>query len=508
MRKIREVLRLGLDQGRSGREISASVRIARSSVTDLLRRAKEAGLGWPLPSEMDDAELERRLYPGNQGRPRRRPEPDWQHVDAELRRQKGVTLELLWMEYRRKHPDGYHYSQFCHHFAAWRQKVDVVLRQSHRAGEKMFVDYAGPKVPIYQPRTGVVLFQASIFVAVLGASSYTFCEAQRAQDMPNWLAGHVHAFEYFGGVPEIVVPDNLKAGVRQPSFYEPDLNPSYGDLATHYGVTVIPARPRRPRDKGAVEVAVQVAERWILAVLRHRRFHSLHELNEAIQACLQAVNSRPFRKREGSRLSVFEALDKPALQPLPPSPYVFAEWHRPKANVDYHVQIHDNYYSVPYVLVGQRLDARITATTVEVFHKGQRVASHIRAHGRGQYVTDRHHRPRAHQAHLEWTPSRLIRWAGSIGPHTARLVEAIMAERKHPEHGYRTCLGLMRLAKAYPADRMEAAAKRALMHHLHSYRNVKTILEKGLDRIGDQPEPSAAVVADHKNVRGAAYYAE
>ena len=252
---------------------------------------------------------------------------------------------------------------------------------------------------------------------------------------------------------------------------------------------------------------MQVAERWILAVLRHRRFHSLHELNEAIGERLRGINSRPFRKREGSRLSVFEALDKPALRPLPPSPYVFAEWQKPKVNVDYHVQIHGNYYSVPYGLVGQRLDARITATTVEVFHKGHRVASHIRTLGQGRFITDRHHRPRAHQAHLEWTPSRLIRWAGGIGPHTARLVETIMTERTHPEHGYRTCLGLMRLAKAYPAERMEAAAKRALANHLHTYRSVKTILEKGLDQISELPEPSTAIAADHQNIRGAAYYA-
>lgn len=507
MRKIRELLRLGLDQRRSLREISISVGIGRTAAGELLRRAEQAGLGWPLPAEIDDTELERRLHPGNQGRPRQRPEPDWQHVDEELRRGKGTTIELLWLEYRADQPDGYPYSQFCHHFAAWRRKVDVVLRQSHRAGERMFVDYAGPTVPLYQRRTDVVLFEASIFVAVLGASSFTFSEAQRAQDLPNWLAGHVHAFEFFGGVPEVVVPDNLKAGVRQPSFYEPDLHPSYRDLATHYGVTVIPARPRRPRDKAAVEVGVQVVERWILAVLRHRRFYGLNELNAAIAECLRKINARPFRKRDGSRQSLFEALDKSALPPLPPGPYVFTDWQRPKVNVDYHVQIDGNDDSVPYVLVGERLDARITETTVELLFKGQRVASHIRVRGRGQYITERNHRPRAHQAHLEWTPSRMIRWADSIGPKTAQLVETILAERKHPEHGYRTCLGRMRLAKVYPADRMDAAAARALTHHLHTYRSVKTILEKGLDQTTDLPEPMATVVAEHQNVRGADYYA-
>ncbi len=337
MRKIREVLRLHFDQQRSLREIAESLLIGHTTAGDVIRRAKEAGLGWPLPETLDDAELEQRLYPGNQGRPRWRPEPDWARVDAELRAHKGVTLELLWLEYKRKHPEGYQYSQFCAHFAQWRKKQDVVLRQSYRAGEKMFVDYAGPKVPVYDRRTGAVAFEASIFLAVLGASNYVFCEAHRAQDLPHWLQGHVHAFEHFHGVPRIVVPDNLKAGVREPSFYEPDLNPSYAKLAAHYGTVVIPARPRRPRDKAAVEVGVQVVERWVLAVLRHRWFFDLAELNAAIALRVQWLNERPFRKRDGSRRILFETLDRPALQPLPQTAYVFAEWKQPKVNIDYHV---------------------------------------------------------------------------------------------------------------------------------------------------------------------------
>lgn len=509
MRKIREVLRLAWGQGLSLREIAQSLGIGHTTVGDVLRRARETGLSWPLPETLDDAELERRLYPGNQGRPRRRPEPDWNGVDAELRRHKGVTLELLWIEYKREHPDGYQYSQFCAHFARWRQKLDVVLRQNHRAGEKMFVDYAGLKVPIFDRQSGAVQFEASLFVAVLGASHYLFCEAHRAEDLPHWLQGHVHAFEDFGGVPTIVVPDNPKTGVRKPCFYEPDLNPSYADLAAHYGVAIIPARPRRPRDKAPVEVGVQVAERWILAVLRHRRFYSLAELNEAIGEQVRRIQDRPFRKREGSRRWLFETLERPALRPLPPTPYVFAAWKQPKVNIDYHVELDANYYSVPYTLVGQRLDARLTATTVEIFHKARRVASHARVYGKGHYVTDPSHRPHSHRAHVEWTPSRMVRWAATIGPNTAQLVETILVERPHPEHGYRSCLGIMRLSKAYPPERMEAAAARALAFHLHTYRSLKSILERGLDRVAD---PSGDTVSQalpqHSNLRGAAYYGQ
>jgi transposase len=509
MRQIRDVLRLAVGQQRSVREVARSLGLGHTTVSGLLRRAREANLyRWPLPEELDETELERRLYPGNQGRPHRRPEPDWSHLDAELRAHKGVTLELLWMEYKREHPDGLQYSQFCVHFALWRGKVDLVMRQSHRAGEKMFVDYAGPKVPILDRRSRTVRFAASIFVAVMGASSYIFLEAHPDQTLPYWLQGHVHAFEHFGGVSELVVPDNPKTGVIEASWYEPVLNPSYADLAAHYGTTILPARPRRPRDKAIAEVSVQVAERWVLAVLRHHEFFSLDELNRTMAEELARVNDRPFRKREGSRRSVFMALDRPALRPLPPTPYEFAEWRRATVNIDYHVEVDHNYYSVPHALVGLRLDVRLSAGTVEILHKGQRVASWPRQGGRGQFSTLPEHMPSAHRLYLDWPPSRLIRWGHSVGPRTGELIEAILATKPHPEQGYRRCMGILGLGKRYEAERLEAAAGRALLSRAYSYRSLRSILERGLDRLPLPPEASApATLGEHANVRGAGYFA-
>ncbi len=506
MRKLQEMLRLHKEQGLSLRQIARSLSVAYGTVHGVIQRAEAAALSWPLPAEVDEAALERLLYPGNQGRPRRRPEPDWPGIDAELRR-KGVTLELLWLEYKREHPDGYQYSQFCDRSRRWRATQDVVLRQSYRAGEKLFVDYAGQTLPIVDPQTGDVR-EAQLFVAVLGASSYTFVEAHAAQDLPSWIGGHCRAVEFFGGVPTIVVPDNLKAGVREPSWYEPDLNPTYADWAAHYGTVVLPARPRHPRDRAKVEVAVQIAERWILAVLRHRTFTSLAEANTAIRALGDRLNARPFTQREGSRRALFEALEQPALRPLPATAYEFAQWKQAKVSIDYHLAVERNYYSVSYHLVGERVDVRLTAHTVEVFLKGRRVASHARLWGRGQYATDPAHRPLAHQRYLEWSPSRLMRWAATVGPQAATLVETILREKPHPEQGYRACLGILRLGKYYGPQRLEAAAARALGVHAHSYRSLKSILEHGLDQLAlDLGEPVAPVGA-HANVRGARYFTE
>ena len=504
MRKIREALRLHLGLGLSLRQTAQSLSVAYSTVADLMHRAKAAELTWPLSEDLDDAALEKLLYPGNQGRPRTRPEPDWNWVHRELSR-KGVTLELLWLEYRQEHPDGYQYSQFCAHYQRWCEKLDVVLRQHYRAGEKMFVDYAGTTVPV-RARGGAIR-QAYIFVAVLGASNYTYAEAHGAPDLPSWIGGHVRAFEFFGGVPEIVVPDNPKTAVKLPCWYEPDLNPTYQEMAAHYGTVVIPARPRRPRDKAKVEAAVLVVERWILAALRHRTFTGVTELNEAIWELLDRLNDRPFRKLPGSRRSLFETLDKPALKPLPPTPYEFAEWKKAKVNIDYCVEVFGNYYSVPYQLVREVVDVRITAHTVEVFHKGRRVASHPRLTGKGASRVDDSHRPASHRAYLEWTPSRIVNWARSVGPNTAKLIETILKDRPHPEQGYRSCLGILRLGKRYPRERVEAAAQRALAVRAHSYRSVKSILEKGLDQQPLESPQHPLALPDHANLRGPGYYA-
>lgn len=506
MRKNKEILRLKHELNLSTRQIAEGLNISHSTVGDLLRRAEAAGLSWPLPEALDDAALQAKLYPGNPVAARGRPEPDLEWVHRELRR-KGVTMQLLWAEYKQAHPDdGYQYTQFCERYNRWYSKLNLVLRQSHRAGERMFLDFVGLTVPIVDPRTGEV-HEAYIFVAVLGASSYTYAEATWSQDLWDWIGANCRAFEFFGGVTEILVPDNLKAGVTRASRYDPEVNRTYAEMAAHYGTVVIPARPRKPRDKAKAEAGVLVVERWILAALRNRQFFSLTALNEAIAELLKRLNSKPFQKLAGSRRSLYESLDRPALRPLPLQRYEYAEWKKVKANIDYHVQVESNFYSVPYQLVHMELEVRLTGATVEVFHGGKRVASHLRSRGKGQYITDPQHRPAAHQRHLEWTPSRIIHWAETVGPAAAQLVQAVMAARPHPEQGYRACLGILRLGNRFTPERLEAAARRAVAIGATTYPSVESILQQGLDRIAlaaatsDPPSTPA-----HVNVRGPEYY--
>lgn len=505
MRTTREILRLKWACQRSNREIAQSCGLARSTVADCLRRAADAGLTWPLPAELDDGTLEARLY-RPPGRPAAaRPLPDWADVHQELRRP-GVTLQLLWHEYKAVQPTGLQYSQFCVHYRQWARTLDVCLRQEHRAGEKLFVDYAGQSLYLTDPQTGARI-PTALFVAVLGASNYTYAEATRAADLPSWIMSHVRALEYLGGVPAALIPDNHKGAVLHPDRYEPDLHPTYLDLATHYGTVILPARVRRPRDKAKVETGVLVVERWICAALRNRTFFTLAELNAAIWELLARLNARRFRKLPTSRRALFETLDRPALRPLPATRYVFAEWKRAGVNIDYHVAVAGHYYSVPYQLVQQEVEVRLSATMVELLYKGQRVASHVRSYRQGGFTTEPAHRPKAHQAYLAWTPSRLVHWAETIGGATAQLVAAILASRPHPEQGYRSCLGLLRLGKQYPPARLEAACARALAIRATSYKSVQSILRTGLDQ---QPMPPAAPTPArgiaHANVRGAAYY--
>ena len=454
---------------------------------------------------MDDAALETRLFAKAEAPPAAsRPLPDWPEVHRELRR-KGVTLQLLWMEYRERHPDGYGYTQFCRHYRTWQGRLDLVMRQEHRAGEKLFVDFAGMTMPITDPDSGEV-WQAQLFVAVLGASNYTYAEALASQALPHWIGAHVHAFEAFGGCSAIIVPDNLRSGVTRPHRYEPEINRTYEEMAAHYGCAVIPARSRKPRDKAKAEQGVLLAERWVLAALRDRTFFSLAEANAAIVERVAWLNERPFRKLPGSRRSMFEALDRPALRPLPARPYEYAEWKTAKVNIDYHLEVDHRWYSVPYQLVGQHCDIRVTVAVVEVLHRGKRVASHRRDTGQSRFTTEPAHMPESHRRHAEWTPSRIVAWADRSGPATAGLVAAIMASRPHPEQGFRSCLGIMRLGRRYGDDRLEAAAVRALAIRAHSYRSVESILKNGLD---GQPLPgdeSGPTIGDHANVRGPAYY--
>jgi transposase len=508
MRKVREVLRLRFDLGLQQNQIARSCSIGQATVHRYLERAAAAGLSWPLSEDLDDNRLQKLLFRGPGARPNqsRRSLPDFHEVQRQLQTHKHVTLQLVWEEYRETQPDGYSYSQFCDLYRRWRRNQDVVMRQEHRAGEKLFVDWAGDSIPIYDARTGEVT-PASLFVAVLGASTYTFARATLSQDLGNWVECHVAAFEYCQGAPRLVVPDNPRTGVNRACRYEPDLNRTYQEMAAHYGVAVLPARPRKPRDKAKVENAVLIAERWIIAALRHRKFYNLADLNEAISELLEKLNTRPFRKREGSRDSLFAELDRPALQPLPSERYELAFWKTVRASIDYHVEVDRHYYSVPYQLAGQKLEARSTAVTVEIFYHGRRVASHTRNSQPHRHSTVSAHMPKSHQAHLEWTPSRLIHWAEGIGAATAQVVRTILERKPHPEMGYRACLGILQLEKTYSRSRLEAASQRAVQLQACSYQSLKSMLKRSLDRqqllldseIG-HPGPT------HENLRGSHYY--
>lgn len=500
MRKTKEILRLDY-AGLSGRQIAASLQVSRAVVAKTLARAKEAGVSWP--TDLSDRTLENRLYATTSLQKPRKALPDWSYIHQELGR-KGVTLQLLWQEYKANHPDGYHYSWFCELYHVWSQKLDVVLRQHHKAGEKLFVDYAGQTMPVINPETGEIR-EAQIFVAVLGASNYTYVEATASQALQDWILSHKRALEFLGGVPEIIVPDNLKSGVSKAHRYEPNINPSYQDLATHYNCAVIPARAGKPRDKAKVETGVQVVSRWILARLRDQSFFSLYELNAAIAELLEQYNDQPFQKLPGSRRSRFEQLDKPALKPLPAIPYVFARWKKARVHIDYHIEIDGHYYSVPYEHVRQHIDVRITELTIECFFKGIRIASHQRSLRKGEHTTIRAHMPEKHRAVSGWSPERLQRWAARSGPYTEALIKQVIASRTHPEQGYRSSLGILRLGDSYGSDRLEAAARRALAIGTTSYQSMASILKNGLDKKAILPATQSQPV-DHTNIRGAAYY--
>lgn len=506
MRKIKEVLRLHA-LGLSQRQIARSCAVGQATVSEYLKAAETAGVKWSEIAHWDDDRLCQAVAPARKAPEshHRLPEPDYAAIHRELQTNKHVTLQLLWEEYREQQPDGYRYSRFCDLFRKWIKCQDLVLRQEHRAGERIFVDYAGPTVPIHNQASGE-LWQAAIFVAVLGASSYTYAEATPTQGLADWIGAHMRTFEYLGGAPEIVTPDNLKSGVSKACRYEPGVNRTYEEMAAHYGVAVVPARPAKARDKAKAEAGVQVVERWILAALRKRQFFSLAELNQAIAGLLIRLNERPFRKREGCRRSVFEQVDKPALRPLPVDRYQYGDWETHRVGIDYHVAFDHHWYSVPYQLVQQEVEVRATAATVEIFHHGIRVASHARSYARDKATTVSQHRPKAHQRYLEWTPSRLVDWASTMGPATAEVFEKIMASKPHPEQGFRSCLGILRLGKQYSPPRLEAAARRALALNACSYQSVKSILKCNLDSLPVEPAAPPKPPLEHPNIRGAEYF--
>jgi transposase len=504
VRKIVEVLRLKWKCELSNRATAKSCSISPSTVSDYVTRAKAAGLSWPLPEELDEDKLSELLFPrSKRSAAHTITLPDWQQIHAELRK-KSVTLRLLWVEYRELHPGGYSYSQFCELYRRWAKTLKPGMRLPHKAGEKLFIDYAGQTVPIADRQTGEIR-QAQIFVAVFGASNFTYAEAHWNQDLPNWINAHVRAFAFFGGVPELLIPDNLKAGVKSPCRYEPDINPTYHDLAQHYGTVVIPARVRKPKDKAKAEVGVQVVERWILARLRNRKFFNLHELNQVISKFLEGINNREMKHLGKSRREYFETLDRPALKALPERPYEFAIWKKARVSIDYHVEYKKRFYSVPYPLVRKEVYLRATERTIEIFHKNKRVASHRRVRNQVRFSTLSEHMPAAHRKYAEWSPERFLSWAKKIGPGTVQLIEAILVSRKHPQQAYRTCMGILHLGKRYTDERLEAACQRAFSAGIRSYKGVRNILDAKLDQIHPQEElPS--FLPSHTNLRGQDYY--
>jgi transposase len=505
MRKIREVLRLTHALGMSRRLVGEATGIGKTAVGEYVRRAALAGQSWPIPDEIDDAELERRLFPPPEARSSTsRTEPDWSYNHAELKR-RGVTLALLWQEYRAEHAQGYAYSWFCERYSDWRKRISPTMRQTHLAGEKLFVDWAGDTMPVFDPTTGEE-YCTHIFIAALGASNYTYAEARWTETLPDWIGAHVNAFIAIGGVSKALVPDNLKAGITKPSRYEPGINRTYQDLADHYGCVVLPARVMKPRDKAKVEVAVQIVQRFVLAKLRHRRFFSLAELNAAIRDCVAAINTKVMRHVGKSRNELLETIDRPALNALPTTPYSYAEWKRARVAPDYHIEVADHYYSVPSKLIREMVEARITSATVEIFHKGQRIASHAFSPVRNRHTTITEHMPSAHRRYAEWTPAKMMSEAALIGPAAIALVEAIMKAKPHPEQGFRSCLGIISLVRTYGSERVEAASRRGNDIGATTYGSIKSILQNGLDKAYASSKAPDGPPIRHANIRGRGYY--
>lgn len=506
MRKTKEILRLALGQGLSQRDIATSVQVGKTTVQEIISRAKERGLCWEQAQSMREHQIVERLYPVLPT-PSKRPEPDWSAIRLELSK-KGMTLALLWVEYREENETGFSYSRFCEKYRAWEKRNRLVMRQQHKYGEKMFVDFSGMKLDYLDSQTGEIK-TAEIFVSVLGASNYTFAYAVGDQSIPNWILCNRKSFEFYKGVPSLVVPDNLKAGVKTPCRYDPEANPSFLQMSEHYGTAIMPTRVYKPRDKAKVEVGVQIVQRWILARLRKHTFTSLEEINAAISPLIDVLNEKKMRLLQSSRKELFEKYERYSLKPLPDAPFEIASWKKAKVNIDYHIEVTSHYYSVPFRFVGEQVEVSFTPHKVEIFHQGDRIACHTRQMKPCCHTTIPEHMPPQHASFLDWTPDRLVQWARETGPFTAELCNQILNSRPHPEQGYRSCLGIMRLGKKYEKERLEAACKRALKTNVSTYRSVKSILQNKLDLVDlpeRQEEKSPTEAFLHENIRGANYY--
>lgn len=500
MHMIKDILRLKYHDQLSHERIAAALSISKGVVAKYLALAAAAALHrWEQLSELDEVELERRLL-GRDAAAGFIVAPDFARIHTELRR-KGVTLTLLWQEYRAANEGRrtWAYTQFCEYYKRFAKSLKRSMRQHHRAGEKLFADYAGPTLALADGT------RANVFVAAMGASNYTFACATADQTMRSWLAAMARALSFYGGTPALIVPDNPRALIAQACRYEPRANDTVLDFARHYAVSILPARPYSPRDKAPAELAVQVVERWLMARLRDVRLRDLAHADAALAALLPSLNERPMQKLDATRASLFAKLDAPALGPLPAQPWQWATFKTLRVHIDYHVEIEAHRYSVPHALVGLEVDARLTDALVELLHRGRRVACHARSSRRGGFTTLDEHMPAAHRAHKQWTPERLVHWGGEVGPRTGEFVALLLERWRHPEHGYRSCLGLLALAKRYGPARLEAACALALGLGAIRYRHVRDILAAGRDRVA-APAQADWVSPAHDNLRGAAYY--
>ena len=503
MRKLREIARLFLELKLGVRPIARACGISTSTAQTYMEKLRELGADYREIMEMDDDALSGLLFPKG-GQAVSRPLPDFVYLNREMKK-KGVTLQLLYEEYKRDNPGGYERSQFYHLYGDWARKADPVMRFTHKAGEKMFVDFSGDRPHYQDPATGKRI-DVELFVSALGASSYIFSWAVPDQTVGSFVECNIKAFEFYGGCTERLITDNLKAGVTHACYYDPEINKTFAAMAEHYHIAVIPTRVARPRDKAKVENAVLQAQRRILAALRNRLFFNITELNEAIMEEVKNLNARPMKGISKSRFDLFVEIEKPALKPLPTERFVIASWKKAKVHIDYHVDVAKTYYSVPYTLIGEYVDVRYTGTVVEIYHKTKRVASHMRVDKPGIFITQDLHMPYEHREYLEWTPARIKSWGEKIGPHTRDFMEKLMENRAHPEHGFRGCLGIIRLSRTYSPQRVEKACKRALDAGAYNYRSVKNILKAGLEDMAHEDTGAKKVVILHPNIRGGNYY--
>ena len=503
MRKLKEAARLHLELNLGVRPIARACNISTSTASVYVEKLKHLGATYREICDMDEDALLALLFPREEKAPKR-PLPDLDYLNRELSK-KGVTLQLLYEEYKKDNPGGYERTQFYHLYEQWVKKGDPVMRFTHKAGEKMFVDFSGDRARYQDPTTGKTV-EVELFVSVLGASSLMFARAVPDQTKESFVDCNVRALEYYGGSPECIVPDNLKAGVTHACYYDPEINRTFAAMAEHYHIAVLPARKGKARDKAKVENAVLQAQRRILAALRNRTFFSIAELNRAICEEMEKLNRRPMAVINKSRYDLFMEIEKAALRPLPAERFVIASWLKAKVHIDYHVAVEKTCYSVPYTLIGQDVDIRYTSSVVEIYHHNKRVASHMRTGTPGAFVTENLHMPNEHRQYLEWTPERIRLWGGKIGPHTQEFMDEVMEHRDHPEHGFRSCLGIIRLSKTYSPGRVENACKRALELQAYNYRSVKSLLEKNLENLA--PAEKEKIVPLHANVRGKDYYRE